>query len=126
MEQTDRMYVPIINAWQLNERSVLEKSRESLYLTITLKNHRHYGALQGLDKKETVKKYGIDQVNIWRRSYDIPPPECETDSEHFPGNDPKYAGIPEASKVRTESLKVASKMPSYGSNNFTVYNTVRR
>jgi 2,3-bisphosphoglycerate-dependent phosphoglycerate mutase len=41
--------------------------------------------LQGLDKQETVKKYGIDQVNIWRRSYDIPPPECSVDSVHYPG-----------------------------------------
>lgn len=85
LEQTDQMSIPIVNAWQLNER--------------------HYGALQGLDKKETVAKYGDEQVNIWRRSFDIPPPECDTSSTHYPGNDPKYSAIPEASKIRAESLK---------------------
>ena len=54
LEQTDHMHIPVTTAWQLNER--------------------HYGALQGLDKKATVDKYGTEQVNIWRRSYDIPPP----------------------------------------------------
>lgn len=85
LEQTDSMAIPIVNAWQLNER--------------------HYGALQGLDKKETVAKYGSDQVNIWRRSYDVPPPPCETTSSHYPGNDPKYASNKDASKITTESLK---------------------
>jgi len=68
-------------------------------------NERHYGALQGLDKQETVAKYGKDQVNLWRRSYDIAPPPCETSSEHFPGNNKKYQGNAEACKIRTESLK---------------------
>ena len=63
---------------------------------------RHYGALQGLDKQETVNKYGIDQVTIWRRSYDVPPPECELDSPHYPKNDPKYAE--DGFYPRTESL----------------------
>jgi len=85
LEQTDQMSIPIINAWELNER--------------------HYGALQGLDKKETVAKYGTEQVNIWRRSYDIPPPECEPSSSHYPGNDVKYANIPAAASIRAESLK---------------------
>ena len=85
LEQTDQMSIPIINAWELNER--------------------HYGALQGLDKKETVAKYGSDQVNIWRRSYDIPPPECEPSSTHYPGNDAKYKGNAKASAIRAESLK---------------------
>eukprot|EP01038_Epipyxis_sp_PR26KG_P012423 gene12423-16662_t len=84
LEETGCMYIPIKNAWQLNER--------------------HYGALQGLDKQETVKKYGKDQVNIWRRSYDIPPPDCELDSEHYPKNDPKYANFPQAQTIRAESL----------------------
>ncbi len=66
---------------------------------------RHYGALQGLDKQQTVDAYGIDQVNLWRRSYDIPPPECGIDSPHYPGNDPRYAKIPEAQAIRSESLK---------------------
>lgn len=85
LEQTDQMSIPIVNAWELNER--------------------HYGALQGLDKKETVAKYGEEQVNIWRRSYDIPPPECDLSSSHYPGNDVKYASNPVASKIRAESLK---------------------
>lgn len=57
LEQTDSMSIPINNAWQLNEQ--------------------HYGSLQGLDKQETVKRFGKEQVNVWRRSYDVPPPPCE-------------------------------------------------
>jgi len=72
MEQTDLMWVPVTKAWELNER--------------------HYGALQGLDKQETVNKYGKDQVLIWRRSYDVAPPAVDRSSEHHPANDPKYAG----------------------------------
>lgn len=66
----------------------------------------HYGALQGLDKKQTVEKFGSDQVKIWRRSYDIPPPECEDGSPMLPVNDPKYANLPETHHIKTESLKV--------------------
>jgi 2,3-bisphosphoglycerate-dependent phosphoglycerate mutase len=84
LEQTDLMYIPIRSRWQLNER--------------------HYGKLQGLDKQETVDKFGIEQVNVWRRSYDIPPPPCDEDSEHNPANDPKYQSNDEASQIRTESL----------------------
>lgn len=69
LEGTDRMWIPTTKAWQLNER--------------------HYGALQGLDKQETVDKYGKDQVLIWRRSYDIPPPVVDRSSPHHPGNDPR-------------------------------------
>jgi len=57
--------IPVERAWELNER--------------------HYGALQGLNKQETVAKFGKDQVNVWRRSYDVPPPECDLQSPHFPG-----------------------------------------
>ena len=85
LEQTDQMSIPIINAWQLNER--------------------HYGALQGLDKQATVNKYGKDQVNVWRRSYDVPPPEVDITSEHYPKNDPKVSSLPQAAAIRTESLK---------------------
>lgn len=88
LEQTDCMSIPIVNAWQLNER--------------------HYGALQGLDKQETVAKFGKEQVNIWRRSYDIPPPAVDKKSPHFPGNDPKYQNIPGARDIQTESLKVSA------------------
>jgi bisphosphoglycerate-dependent phosphoglycerate mutase family 1 len=69
---------------------------------------RHYGALQGLDKQATVNKYGKEQVLVWRRSYDIPPPACETGSPMLPANDPKYAAFPEAQKITTESLKVCA------------------
>jgi len=85
LEETNLMYIPIHNRWELNER--------------------HYGALTGLDKQETVDKYGIEQVNVWRRSYDIPPPECAAESEHCPANDTKYASNPQASAIKTESLK---------------------
>jgi 2,3-bisphosphoglycerate-dependent phosphoglycerate mutase len=79
------MAIPIVNAWQLNER--------------------HYGALQGLDKQETVNKYGKDQVTVWRRSYDIPPPPCDDSSPHNPTQHPSYASNLEAASIRTESLK---------------------
>lgn len=85
LEATDCMTIPIVNAWELNER--------------------HYGALQGLDKKATVDKYGTEQVNIWRRSYNIPPPPCEPTSPHSPNNDDKYKLIPAAAAIRTESLE---------------------
>jgi len=71
LEQTELMWIPVNKAWELNER--------------------HYGSLQGLDKQETVDKYGKDQVLVWRRSYDIPPPVVDTSSEHHPSNDPRYA-----------------------------------
>jgi 2,3-bisphosphoglycerate-dependent phosphoglycerate mutase len=73
MEQTDLMWIPVKKAWELNER--------------------HYGALQGLDKQETVDKYGKDQVLVWRRSYDVPPPTVDKTSEHHPANDPRYNGV---------------------------------
>lgn len=72
LDQCDRVWIPVTKAWVLNER--------------------HYGNLQGLDKQETVDKYGKDQVLIWRRSYDIPPPAVDKNSEHHPSNDPRYAG----------------------------------
>ena len=84
LESTGLMYIPIRNRWELNER--------------------HYGALQGLDKKQTVEKFGDEQVLVWRRSYDIPPPPCDDDSEHAPSNDPRYSSIPAAAAIRTESL----------------------
>ncbi len=98
LEATECMSIPIINAWQLNER--------------------HYGALQGLDKKATVDKYGSAQVNIWRRSYNIPPPPCDDSSPHSPSNDDKYKNIPEAAKIRTESLEttLARVVPYWETN----------
>ena len=72
-DQMDLMWIPVIRDWRLNER--------------------HYGGLQGLNKAETAAKYGDDQVHIWRRSYDIPPPAIEADDERHPAHDPRYAGI---------------------------------
>ena len=89
LEELDLMYIPIINTWRLNER--------------------HYGGLQGLNKQETVDKHGKDQVLIWRRSYDIPPPECDESSEYYPGNDPKYANVPKEDLPHTESLKLTGE-----------------
>jgi 2,3-bisphosphoglycerate-dependent phosphoglycerate mutase len=74
-----------INSWRLNER--------------------HYGALQGLNKQQTVDKHGKEQVMIWRRSYDIPPPPCDKSSEHYPGNDKRYDSVPHEDLPLSESLK---------------------
>jgi 2,3-bisphosphoglycerate-dependent phosphoglycerate mutase len=78
----DLMWIPVIRDWRLNER--------------------HYGALQGLNKAETAAKYGDEQVHIWRRSYDIPPPALDLDDERHPSHDPRYAGVAEL--PGTESL----------------------
>lgn len=72
-------------------------------------NERHYGALQGLNKQDTVDKYGKDQVLIWRRSYDIPPPALEESSIHYPGNDPRYKDVPKEDLPLTESLKLTEE-----------------
>ena len=71
--ELDQMCLPIRRDWRLNER--------------------HYGALQGLNKAETAEKHGEEQVLIWRRSYDIPPPALAEDNEHYPGHDPRYANL---------------------------------
>jgi len=84
LEQLDLMYIPIVNNWRLNER--------------------HYGALQGLNKQETVDKHGKEKVLEWRRSYDIPPPEVDENSEYFPGNDPMYKDVPKSELPKSESL----------------------
>ena len=73
LDEMDRMWIPVVRDWRLNER--------------------HYGALQGLNKAETAAKYGDDQVHIWRRSYDIPPPALDRDDERHPSHDARYAGI---------------------------------
>lgn len=73
LDEMDLMWIPVVRDWRLNER--------------------HYGALQGLNKAETAAKYGEDQVHIWRRSYDIPPPALEADDERHPSFDPRYKGI---------------------------------
>ena len=85
LDEMDLMYIPIYNAWQLNER--------------------HYGALQGLNKSEMAQKFGEEQVLIWRRSYDIPPMALEKKDPRYPGNDPRYKGLAEKDLPLTESLK---------------------
>jgi 2,3-bisphosphoglycerate-dependent phosphoglycerate mutase len=82
LDETDRMWIPVIRDWRLNER--------------------HYGALQGLDKAETSARYGADQVQVWRRSYSTSPPALDPDDERHPRHDPRYAGIPNLPS--TESL----------------------
>jgi len=86
LDEMDLMWIPVYRSWRLNER--------------------HYGALQGLNKKETADKFGMEQVHTWRRSYDIPPPELDEADERFPGNDPRYAGLKPEELPRAESLKI--------------------
>jgi 2,3-bisphosphoglycerate-dependent phosphoglycerate mutase len=76
-------------------------------------NERHYGALQGLNKSETAAKFGDDQVKIWRRSYDTPPPALTPDDERFPAKDPRYADVDAKELPLTECLKdtVARVLP---------------
>jgi len=85
LDEMDRMWIPVERSWRLNER--------------------HYGGLQGLNKAQTVEKHGEAQVKIWRRSYDIPPPELALDDERHPRFDPRYAGVDPKDLPATESLK---------------------
>jgi 2,3-bisphosphoglycerate-dependent phosphoglycerate mutase len=85
LDELDELWIPIERSWRLNER--------------------HYGSLQGLNKAETASKFGEDQVLIWRRSYDVPPPALERSDERFPGHDPRYRNVPEAELPLTECLK---------------------
>jgi len=85
LDEMDLMWIPVHRSWRLNER--------------------HYGGLQGLNKAETAAQHGEDQVLIWRRSFDIAPPELEDTDERFPGNDPRYAMLDPQVLPRTESLK---------------------
>jgi len=83
LDEMDLMWIPVLRTWRLNERS--------------------YGALQGLNKAETAAEHGADQVKIWRRSYDIPPPALELADERHPSHDPRYVGVDKL--PGTESLK---------------------
>lgn len=91
LDKMDLMWIPVVRSWRLNER--------------------HYGALQGLNKKEMAEKHGDEQVHIWRRSYDIRPPSLEESDARHPKNDPRYAaekmndGLPNAFAPGTECLK---------------------
>lgn len=85
MEDMDLMWIPVVRSWRLNER--------------------HYGDLQGLNKAQTAAKFGDEQVLVWRRSYDTPPPALTKDDERYPGSDRRYAHMPTDEVPLTECLK---------------------
>jgi len=85
LEDIDLMWIPVYNTWRLNERM--------------------YGGLQGLDKSQTAKKHGEEQLKIWRRSFDIPPPPITEDDPEYPGKDPRYANLTKDQIPVTECLK---------------------
>jgi len=95
LDEMDRMWIPVQRDWRLNER--------------------HYGALQGLNKAETAAKYGADQVKLWRRSYDVPPPALDEADPRYPGKDPRYQGLTKQQLPLTECLKdtVARVLPCW-------------
>jgi len=86
LEEINQEWIPVVRAWQLNER--------------------HYGALQGLNKAETAKEYGEAQVKLWRRSYAVPPPPLDWDDPRHPRFDPRYAGLTKEQLPSAESLKI--------------------
>ncbi|MEM9705348.1 MAG: 2,3-diphosphoglycerate-dependent phosphoglycerate mutase [Pseudomonadota bacterium] len=86
LEEMGRLWLPVEKSWRLNER--------------------HYGGLTGLNKQETAEKHGADQVKIWRRSYDTPPPAMDEGNPHDISADPRYAGLNATDVPRTESLKL--------------------
>ncbi len=92
-DEMDLMWIPVVHSWRLNER--------------------HYGALAGLNKADTAAKYGDEQVLVWRRSYDTPPPALESTDERASFNDPRYAKVPREQLPLTECLKdtVARVLP---------------
>lgn len=93
LDKADQLWIPVRKSWRLNER--------------------HYGALQGLDKSDTLKKYGEEKFKQWRRSYDVPPPPLSKDSDMYPGKDPRYADASPEELPLTECLKdcVARVLP---------------
>jgi 2,3-bisphosphoglycerate-dependent phosphoglycerate mutase len=95
LDQMDLLWIPVERDWRLNER--------------------HYGALQGLNKAETTAKYGEEQVKIWRRSYDIPPPALEEADPRYPGHDRRYQNLTKQQLPLTECLKdtVDRVLPSW-------------
>jgi 2,3-bisphosphoglycerate-dependent phosphoglycerate mutase len=94
MHAAERHWIPVRRHWRLNER--------------------HYGGLQGKDKKETLDQYGEEQFMLWRRSYDTPPPPIEAHSEFSQFDDPRYAGLPTEIRPLTECLKdVVGRMLPY-------------
>jgi 2,3-bisphosphoglycerate-dependent phosphoglycerate mutase len=95
LDEMDLMWIPVIRDWRLNER--------------------HYGALQGLNKSQTAEKYGEQQVKVWRRSYDTPPPVLEETDPRYPGHDPRYRSLTKEQIPLTECLKdtVARFLPCW-------------
>lgn len=85
LDELDQMWIPVERSWRLNER--------------------HYGALQGLNKEETVKRFGEEQVLLWRRSYDIKPPALEKTDERYPVHDPRYQELNDRDVPLTECLR---------------------
>ncbi|AYZ73455.1 2,3-diphosphoglycerate-dependent phosphoglycerate mutase [Fusobacterium necrophorum] len=98
LEELDMLYLPVLKTWKLNER--------------------HYGALQGLNKAETAKKYGEEQVHIWRRSFDIQPPAMDKEDERSARKDPKYKELKDSEIPLAESLKdtIARVLPYWNEN----------
>src|SRR5712692_5482414 len=87
-------WIPVRRSWRLNER--------------------HYGALQGLNKKQTAERFGRDKVNVWRRSYDVRPPDLDVSDERHPSHDPRYASLPPGLLPSAECLKdVVERMLPY-------------
>lgn len=86
LEEMDQLWIPVNKSWRLNER--------------------HYGGLQGLNKAETAAKYGDEQVHIWRRSFDVAPPQVTEEDPNYPGNEVRYANIPKDELPTGESLKL--------------------
>ena len=84
LAEADRLWIPTIRNWRLNER--------------------HYGALQGKNKAQTLEEFGEEQFMLWRRSYDVPPPPIDPDSEFAQTHDPRYAALPPEARPRTECL----------------------
>jgi len=100
LDTADRLWIPVKRSWRLNER--------------------HYGALQGKDKAQTLAEYGEEQFQVWRRSFDTPPPPIDSDSEWAQGNDPRYADIG-GHVPATESLKtVIDRMLPYWRSDIAV------
>jgi 2,3-bisphosphoglycerate-dependent phosphoglycerate mutase len=85
LEEMDLLWIPVVKNWRLNER--------------------HYGALQGLNKSETAAQHGEEQVKIWRRSYDVPPPVLDATDPRHPGNSPLYKSLDKGDIPATECLK---------------------
>ena len=98
LETADRLWIPVKRSWRLNER--------------------HYGALQGLDKAETLAQYGEEKFMTWRRSFDVPPPVLADDAEWSQVGDPRYANLADGELPRTECLKdvIARMLPYWESD----------